>query len=90
MHCPSTVAGSIWMKNFLQSLPEEWKQVEVYEKSQKVYKFGGGETRDSKGSVVFPSNIANKDIRIRAEVIEADLPLLNSNTTLEKQRSFWI
>ena len=82
--CPSTVAGSVWMKNFLGSLSEEWKQVVVNEKSQKVYKFGSGETRDSKGSIVFPCNVANKDIRIRTDVIEADLPLLIGNTTLEK------
>ena len=52
--CPSTVAWTVWIKNFLKNLSDEWKDVEVYKESQKVYKFGGGETRNSMGSIVFP------------------------------------
>ena len=86
--CPSTVVGSVWIKEFLESLPKEWTEIVSYEESEKVYKFGDGEIRESKGTVIFPCNIANKDVRIRTEVIDADLPLLIGNTTLNPEPPF--
>ena len=68
-------------------MPKECTEIVSYKESEKVYKFGSGEIRESKGTVIFPCNIANKDVRIRTEVIDADLPLLIGNTTLEKSNA---
>ena len=49
------------------------------EKSERVYKFGGGEWRPSKGVISLPCNLGGV-----LDVIDADLPLLIGNSTLKK------
>ena len=81
--CPTTVAGQDWIKDYVLSLPQENKP--VVEKSERVYKFGGGERRPSKGVISLPCNLGGVlDVIIRTEVIDADLPLLIGNSTLKK------
>lgn len=83
--CPTTVAGIEWVKNFIASMPEPKKQMIKMEDSSRVYKFGGGERRQSRGTVILPCTLDDKlDVAIKVEMIEADLPLLLGNTTLKK------
>ena len=41
-------------------------------------------SRESKCVMEFPCNLGGKNIRLRSEVIDADLPLLLGNNSLEK------
>ena len=83
--CPTTVAGVECVRRFVANMSESEKQLLKVETSSRVYKFGGGEKRQSKGTVVLPCTLDGKlEVKIKAEVIEAELPLLLGNTTLEK------
>ena len=82
--CPTTVAGTRWIKEFMEKLPPSQKKKIKYEQSKRVFKFGGGEKRNSKAAVILPCNIAGKNVSIKTEVVEADIPLLVGNTTLKK------
>ena len=82
--CPTTVAGEQWIMAFIQKLsPEDKKRVKL-EKSERMFKFGGGEKRKSKCLLEFPCNLGGKNIRLRSEVIDAEIPLLLGNNSLEK------
>ena len=82
--CPTTVAGEKWIMAFIEKLsPEDKKRVKL-EKSERMFKFGGGEKRESKCLLDFPCNLGGKNLRLRSEVIDAELPLLLGNNSLEK------
>ena len=51
-----------------------------------VYKFGGGERRTSLGAIDLPCNVVGKNIKIKTEVVQADIPMLVGNTSLEKAK----
>ena len=81
--CPRTVVGIAWVYLFLK-LKQETSLEHLYvEKSSRIYRFGGGETRDSLGIIEIPCKWAGKNIKIRSEVVNAGIPLLIGNTTLE-------
>ena len=82
--CPNTVAGTDWLKHFISQLSENQKQRMEVKESQRVYKFGGGEVRPSKCLVRLPCNLAGKNITLSTEVVDADIPLLIGNSSLEK------
>ena len=82
--CPTTVAGEKWIMGFIKNLsPEDKKRVKL-EQSERMFKFGGGEKRKSKCLLEFPCNLGGKNIKLRSEVIDAELPLLLGNNSLEK------
>ena len=83
--CPTTVAGIEWIRSFAYCLPDYQRKQLNIEKSSRVYKFGGGEKRHSKGVVLLPCKLDNSlNVLVRTEIIEAGLPLLIGNTTLKK------
>ena len=45
--CTSTVAGKLWIDFYLQSLSNDELSRVNWEKSNKIFKFGGGETKQS-------------------------------------------
>ena len=50
-----------------------------------MYKFGRGEKRKSQAIVWLPCNLGGKlNITLKVEMVEADIPLLLGNTTLNK------
>ena len=83
--CPRTVGGVRTVEAYLGGLPEVTREAVVKTPSDRVFKFGGGERRKSLFRVDLPCSVAGRrDIRIRTEVVEADIPLLLGNTTLTK------
>ena len=88
--CPSTVAGLTWVKKMISQLTIAQKKKVIVESSNRIYKFGGGERRASKYSVKFPCNLAGKNIFIKTEVIDENLPLLLGNTSLKAARAILI
>ena len=85
--CPTTVAGEKWIMKFIQKLSKEDKKRVKLETSERIFKFGGGEKRKSKCLLEFPCNLGGKNIKLRAEVIDAELPLLLGNNSLEKAKA---
>ena len=53
-------------------------------RSERVFKFGGGETRSSKGVVIYPCSVGGRNIKLRTEVVNAEFPLLLGNSFLKK------
>ena len=83
--CPTTVSYAPWVENFVASLPEEKKLLLKKEPNNYIYKFGGGEQRKSLGIITMPCILDNKiKVMIKTEIIQSDLPMLISNTTLNK------
>ena len=84
--CPRTVAGLEWVKSFMEGLSKDERSKINLRGSTRVFRFGGGETRKSLYVVDLPCLIANRKIKLRTEVVAADIPLLLGNTTLKKAK----
>ena len=50
---------------------------------QKTFKFGGGKRLKSKGKYNLPAVIAGKEVTIKTDVVESDIPLLLSRQAME-------
>ena len=89
--CPTTVTGIGWINRFYDALDEESKKQVVKMKSIKMYKFGGGEKRQSMAKVIFPCNIAGKNVKVTTEVVDTEFPLLFGNTAMKAARGvlYW-
>ena len=82
--CPTSVSGRKWIVDFLAQLTEDQRKMIRIENSEKVFKFGGGEKRSSLGRITFPCKIGKLNVKLTAEVVETDFPLLLGNSTLKK------
>ena len=82
--CTSTVAGTTWMQCFIDTLSPEARSSIKREAGSKIFKFGGGEICKSIESVEFPCKMAGKNVRIRTDVVNADIPLLLSKEAMKK------
>ena len=85
--CPTTVAGVDWMVGFNESLDERARNQVCIEPSNRMFKFGGGEKRSSLHAVTIPCKLGEINVKIKVEVVEAEIPLLIGNSTLKKAQS---
>ena len=82
--CTATVAGHDWVRILIGSLSEEsQKKVEKYE-STKTFRFGGGERRKSLGFWRIPCKMAEKNVMLETDVVDADIPCLLSKSALKR------
>lgn len=81
--CSSTVCGEMWLDNYLNSLSQEDKKRVKQTVGHKTFKFGGGERLGSKGEYNLPAMIAGKEVTIRTDVVESDIPLLLSRQAMK-------
>ena len=79
-----TVAGSMWYDIYLQSLSDTDRQRVTTMQSSSKFKFGDGETVESKYSAMIPCALGKKAILIAVEVVESDIPLLLSSETMKR------
>ena len=82
--CSSTVCGQLWMRSYVDSLNETDKAKIFKEDGNKVFKFGGGTRLKSIGEYSLPAVIAGKDVTIKTDVVDSDIPLLLSRTAMKK------
>ena len=82
--CSSTVCGTNWVNNYIQSLDKNDRQKVVQTKGRRVFKFGGGTCLQSKGEYSLPVVIAGKEATVKTDVVESDIPLLLSRTAMKK------
>ena len=57
------------------------------ESSDRVYQFGGGETRSSRGCVSLPTMIGDKKVCIKVEIVEAEIPLLIGSNSMQAAKA---
>ena len=81
--CSSTVCGEIWQENYLNSLDHEDRRKIKRSIDQKTFKFGGGERLKSKGEYNLPAVIAGKEVTVKTDVVESDIPLLLSRQAVK-------
>ena len=84
--CPTTVAGENWFKKYIHGLPAG-KKIKL-SPSDRMYKFGGGERRKSKGIVKLPCILGGKlRTDVQTEIVDAEKPLLIVNSSLKKAKA---
>ena len=82
--CKSTVAGKLWIDCYLESLCNDELSHVVREKSNKMFKFGGGEKKKSMETITIPCALAWKHIFIKTDVLDSDIPLLVSRDAMKQ------
>lgn len=81
--CSSTVCGENWLQNYISSLNQIDKERIKQTVGTRTFKFGGGERLRSKGEFKLPAVIAGKEVFIRTDVVDSDIPLLLSRRAMK-------
>ena len=82
--CPTNVSGKPWVKLYAES--RGIKKFKT-EKCSKVFKFGPSLTYEGDEKVIIPAKIGSKARDLEVYTINSNLPLLLSNTELEKWKA---
>ena len=85
--CSKTVVGVKWLDKYNKKLPVEVAASLKVERSERVYQFGGGETRSSQGCVSLPTMIGDKKVCIKVEIVEAEIPLLIGSNSMQAAKA---
>ena len=74
--CTKTVAGNVWMSEYINQLDPESRQ-EIKEKvSSATYRFGDGKEAQSIKQVNIPLQICDQEVSIWVDVVKSHIPLL--------------
>ena len=83
--CASTVAGEAWMDDFIANrIPESEKGNLKKRKGEKLFRFGDGPVMKSSYQVDLPVTIAEMNVILTVDVVEAHIPLLLSKSQMKK------
>ena len=82
--CSKTVCGTQWFQCFIETLSAVQINSVQYMKSSSVYRFGDGNRVTAVKAVNFPCILAGKAIRIHADIVECNIPLLLSRSSMKK------
>ena len=82
--CGRAVSGDKRINNYIQSLDNRDRLKIKQRDSQKVFKFGGGTCLKSNCEYSLPVVIAGREVTIKTDVVESDIPLLLSRTAMKK------
>ena len=77
-----TVCGLKWYSYFLDSLKEEQLKKSKEYPSGTIFKFGVGKLK-AKFKADIPVNICNVDVALNVDVVDTDIPLLLSRTSMK-------
>ena len=76
--------GLNWLNQYLRLLSQDDLNLVAYHSKDIFYKFGHGPQQKVTQSATFPVYIGSVKVLIEADVLQQDLPLLLSNTTLQQ------
>lgn len=82
--CTKTVCGRTWLQKYINRLNERNMKLIDIKSSQTGFRFGDGNTVYSRNLVTFPALIGSKSCNIECEVIDKNIPLLLSKSSLKK------
>lgn len=84
--CTKTVCGRVWLETYRESLPVNIDKSLVLEVSDRTFKFGDGENVQSSGKIKIPIKLVgvNSEVWLETDVIEKELPLLLSRSSMKK------
>ena len=84
--CSSTVTGEKWISCYLESLSVEKRNEVQRQKSNTVFRFGGGRRLKSKGKITIPCEIVGVKCSITTDIVESDIPLLLGKPAMKKAK----
>lgn len=84
--CSTTVCGAKWLDEFLNGFSDVERGSIVEEESKATFTFGDGVTVTSTGCVTVPCSIGGIRGTIRTEVIDCNIPLLLSKSSMKKAK----
>ena len=84
--CTKSVAGEVWMKEFLGTMEEKDRQEaeQSKRKSRSLFKFGDGRESKSNHELTIPMFVGGKTTKVDVDVVGNDIPLLISRPTMTK------
>ena len=84
--CTSTVCGKKWIEAYKKSLNDEDLKKIIEVEGKKVFNFGGGVEQKSLCSYIIPIKLAGKNLSLKTDVVESDIPLLLSSSSMKKAK----
>ena len=87
--CSKTVGGTKWIESFVDNLPESKRNKVLCESSKTTFKFGDGRKVKSHCIVRIPVQIGDVHCSIDAEVVDEEIPLLMSKSSLKKAINYY-
>ena len=83
--CTKTVAGMVWVREYISTLTKEQsKSVITYKNTNVSFKFGDGKQVKSIKRMEFPVKIGCECFILRTEIVRNDIPLLLSREAMAK------
>lgn len=82
-----TVCGRNWFETFVASLDSKDQKMIKEEDSSCLFRFGDGNAVKSEIVKVIPTVICGQEVRIKANIVDNDIPLLISKNTLAKAKA---
>jgi hypothetical protein len=81
-----TVCGRSWFDEYASSLNTSDSARITYTESSRSFRFGDGKMVISDKTAVIPAFIGRKNVLIRTDIINADIPLLLSKTAMKNAK----
>ena len=81
--CNVTVCGEDWLRVYLDSLNEQDLSEVKYDQNEMTFRFGDNVPVKSLTRCTFPAFICNKRVKIAAQVVADQIPLLISKQTMK-------
>ena len=85
--CLKTCAGDSWVECYKETLTEEQMKEVVTKSSNTPFRFGDGEVVRAKSEVTLPARVGTKDVLIKTNVLDVELPLLLSKEALKRAKA---
>ena len=85
--CSRTVCGGTWYECYLDTLPQHIRDKVKPVSSDARFRFGNGEVLKSKFNVKLPCRLAGKTVEIATDVVDSDIPLLLSKSSMKKSNT---
>ena len=84
--CSRTLVGEIWLKEYYHTLSEKEMQLVKSYPTKTSYVFGDGEEVKSRECVEFPVYIGSQMLKIKADVVSSEIPLLMGRPSMVRGR----
>lgn len=82
--CTQTVCGTTWLRTYLDTLSNSERRTVYAEESRCRFRFGDGPVYTSTKAVILPVTFGSSKVKLRTYVVECDIPLLMSRTSLKR------
>ena len=81
-----TVCGKEWLNQYINNLQEDGQRSVKFTNSHHVYRFGDGRKIKAIHSATIPAVIGKESIYIQTDVLDNDIPLLFSRSSMKKAK----